>query len=182
MISALESDILYRGRLLALEGPDRLLSGLHSSISYHNHKIQLEPAPNSSVRPDVHFRLNGDGLQIVPLFFTGTGRGWQFSPEWRPMLGYRIRGIGAQNQVSRASVQSLALALGTSRAEVLQALVTPATNGEIARKLKNSAGAISQHLHRLTNAGLVRPHRVGKRVYYHLTERGENLLTLFDST
>jgi DNA-binding transcriptional ArsR family regulator len=182
MISALESDILYRGRLLALEGPGQLLSGLHSTIFYQNHQIQLEPAPNSSIHPDVHFKLSGDGLQIVPLFFTGTGRGWQISPEWRPMLGYRIRGIGAQSQVSPSTIQSLALALGTSRAEVLQALVTPATNTEIAHKLQNSAGAISQHLHRLTKAGLVRPHRVGKRVYYQLTQRGENLLTLFDRT
>jgi DNA-binding transcriptional ArsR family regulator len=43
-----------------------------------------------------------------------------------------------------------------------------------------TGGTVSQHLMRLAEAGLVEPHRSGKRVYYHLTERGETLIALFD--
>jgi DNA-binding MarR family transcriptional regulator len=55
----------------------------------------------------------------------------------------------------------------------------PMNTGEIAQRLQITAGAASQHLSRLNQAGLVEPHRSGKRVYYHLTSRGEKLLALF---
>jgi Mn-dependent DtxR family transcriptional regulator len=63
---------------------------------------------------------------------------------------------------------------------VLQTLKTPANTGDLAKKLAISAGTASQHLHRLTRAGLVEPHRIGKHVFYHLTRRGEALIALFD--
>ncbi len=44
-----------------------------------------------------------------------------------------------------------------------------------------TAGAVSQHLGRLKEAGLVEPLRQGRRVFYRLTSRGEQLVGLFDS-
>jgi DNA-binding transcriptional ArsR family regulator len=72
------------------------------------------------------------------------------------------------------------MALGAGRARVLETLRTPASTGEIAQKLGVSSGAVSQILSRLAQADLVESHRVGKRVYYHLTRRGEELIVLFE--
>ncbi len=95
------------------------------------------------------------------------------------MIGYNARGVGQYNQDSRAS-KPLELALGAARAAVLQTLVTPASTGEVAHKLGIASGGVSEHLKRLTQAGLAEPHRSGKRVYYQLTRRGEDLIALFE--
>jgi DNA-binding transcriptional ArsR family regulator len=98
------------------------------------------------------------------------------------MLAYGIRGGGLWYQAASHPNESLELALGTGRARVLQLLMTPSSNQEVAHKAQITASAASQQLLRLTKAGLVEPHRSGKWVYYYLTERGENLLALFDTT
>ena len=98
------------------------------------------------------------------------------------MLIYSARGLGLWEQHVREVNPALELALGEGRARVLQELSRPANTGEIARRLDISAGAVSQHLNRLNQAGLVEPHRNGKHVFYHLTDRGEQLLFLFDKT
>jgi len=178
MISVLEGDLLYRGRLMALDGPEALLPDLHSSISYQDRQIHIgrvcdHPKPNKVVE------LNGDGIQLVPVIFAGCGRAYQITPEWRPMILYSARGVGLYNGETRAS-KPLELALGASRAQVLQGLRVPATTGELAHRLQLTSGAISQQLDRLKRAGLVEPHRSGKRVYYRLTRLGEELMALFE--
>ena len=101
-------------------------------------------------------------------------------PEWQAMLIYAPRGTGLWwREFTPTPDQSLEIALGEGRAQVLRALVTPMNTGEIGLRLHITAGAVSQHLNRLQQAGLVEPHRSGKRVYYQLTERGEKLLALF---
>ena len=55
----------------------------------------------------------------------------------------------------------------------------PSTTTELARVLGASPGSVSQHLSRLRRAGLVEPHRVGRRVYYRLSSSGESLLGVF---
>jgi DNA-binding MarR family transcriptional regulator len=50
----------------------------------------------------------------------------------------------------------------------------------MAHRLSLTSGAISQQLDRLKRAGLVESHRSGKRVYYRLTRRGEDLIALFE--
>lgn len=180
MVAALEGDILYRGRLLALDGPGSLLNDLHPTIAYQQGQLNVTPVCNHAHCPR-EISLRGDGIQLVPSNFLESGRAVQVTPEWQPMIVYKARGVGAHNRQTRAS-QSLELALGTGRARVLQTLVTPSTTGEVAYKLYISAATASQHLSRLTKAGLITPRRSGKRVYYHLTERGEQLIALFDRT
>jgi hypothetical protein len=178
MTSVLEGDILHRGRLLALEGLGSVLPGLHPSISYKGNELHLAPVPAPAHCPD-EVMLHGEGIQLVPIVFNAAGRTWKATPEWRPMIGYTPRGVGVSCQSTRAS-KPLELALGAGRARVLQGLRTPASTGELAHKLNLTSGAISQQLHRLMRAGLVEPHRSGKRVYYRLTRRGEELLALFE--
>jgi DNA-binding transcriptional ArsR family regulator len=178
MITVLESDVLYRARLLALNGPRHLFSDLHATIDYDNSAIQIQPCCQY-LDEDVDFSLDGNGLQLVPAIFKGCGRMFQVVPEWKPLLVYGVRGTGGiWNQ--KPPSQTLEMALGAGRARVLETLRTPASTGEIAHKLGVSSGAVSQILSRLAQADLVESHRVGKRVYYHLTRRGEELIVLFE--
>jgi DNA-binding transcriptional ArsR family regulator len=180
LTAILEGDILYHARLLAVEGPEKLLDELHPKIHYQDLTVIIDKQHCSS--DDYH--LNGSGLQLVPVVFAKHGPSYQIEPEWHPMILYGVRGAGLwdqQSQTQRTS-RSLELALGSGRARVLQTLTTPLNTGEIARTLEISSGAVSQHLNRLQQAGLVEPRRSSKWVYYHLTPRGEELLQLFDRT
>jgi DNA-binding transcriptional ArsR family regulator len=56
------------------------------------------------------------------------------------------------------------------------------TTTELAGDLDRSPAAVSAHLTRLKVAGLVEPHRSGKRVFYRLSGAGEALLEVFDET
>ena len=178
MIANIEGDMLYRARLLALDGPGALFGDLHSTVNLDRNKIEIQSSCQRKHK-EFELSLNGEGLQLVPLIFRGCGRMYQVAPGWQPMLAYGIRTAGLWYQRQAASDQSLELALGAGRARVLRALSTPATTGEVAYRLRISAAAASQHLSRLNKAGLSQPRRSGKRVYYQLTERGQKLITLF---
>lgn len=181
MIATLESDVLYRARQLALDGPGSLFDDLHSTVDFQNNQIQLQPVCQH-MHNDIDLTLNGTGIQLVPLIFRGCGRMFQVAPGWQPMLAYGVRGTGMWYQKAPQSNRSLEHALGVGRARVLQVLRIPVSNAEVAFKAQISTATASQHLMRLKKAGLVQPHRQGKRVYYSLTERGENLLDLFETT
>jgi hypothetical protein len=181
MLAVLDGDILYRGRVLTLDGLESLLPNLHPSISYQRHAIHLGPVghSNTPAHCPVKVELEGRGIQFVPIIFNVAGRTWKTTAEWRPMIGYTARGVGLYNSETRASLP-LETTLGAGRAQVLQALVVPASTGELAHRLMITSGAVSQQLDRLKQAGLVEAHRSGKRVYYQLTRRGEELIALFE--
>ena len=84
---------------------------------------------------------------------------------------------GAWHREPIRADESLALTLGAVRARLLQALVTPSNTGELAQKLNVTAGAVSQHLGRLSEAGLVNSYRNGRWVYHHLTYRASGSWT-----
>lgn len=178
--NVLDGDILHRARSLALKGASAVFGELHPTMSYQPGQITIAKRH----KPDcgLDFSLNGEGIQLVPTVFIGPGIWWQIVPEWRPMLIYQARGVGLWRPSEDEVESSLEIALGAGRARVLQSLETPLNTGELARLLEVSSAAVSQHLARLQQAGLVEPHRSGKRVYYQLTRRGENLLSVFDGT
>jgi len=177
MVAILEGDMLYRARQLALYGSKTLFADIQPGLSLEDGEIKIP-------KKDKHFEavLHGSGLQLVPAIFSGfCNIHWQINEMWHPMIIYGARGVGAWRQTNENEPpdQSLELTMGSARARVLVSLLTPLNTGEIANSLDLSAGAISQHLDHLNQAGLVEPHRSGKRVYYHLTSRGTQLLTLF---
>jgi DNA-binding transcriptional ArsR family regulator len=176
MVSIKETDVLYRARILALDGPGSLFKDLHPGMSYQDSQLAIQANPRSR-HADAEFRLNGEGFQLVPTVF-GTECRLQIVPEWRPRLSYPVRGGGLLYQ--KPPSQSLELALGAGRASVLQALTTPASTSELAYRLMVTSSAVSQQLDRLKRAGLVEARRSGKRVYYQLTQRGEALIALFE--
>jgi DNA-binding MarR family transcriptional regulator len=207
MMGIIESDVLYRARTLALDGPGTLFEDLHasvgyrecegrqcacvhpdsevslfedltSSVSYRDHVIEIRRTCQCA-HDDLDISLMGTGLQLAPTVFASKCL-YQIVPESPAMLAYQVRGTGVWMQSERAANRSLEIALGASRAHVLEALTTPQSTGELAFNLHVTAGTVSQHLSRLCEAGLIAPRRSGKRVYYHLTERGETLIALFE--
>jgi DNA-binding transcriptional ArsR family regulator len=177
LTAVLDGDVLYHARQMALKGPTVMLQDLHPMIEYHDGMIEIHKPQR-----DYDYELSGTGLQLVPAIFSGPGVSWQIDPDWHPMIIYGPRGLGLWGQDSAEANPALEVALGEGRARVLQELVRPTNTGEIARRLQVSAGAVSQHLNRLNEAGLVEAFRNGKHVYYHLTDRGTQLLVLFDKT
>mgnify|MGYP001158819691 CR=1 FL=1 len=183
MKTVLDGDILYKARQLAVGGPSGLFADLHPDVTYEPGQLQVNKGHSrAGATFEMDLTLNGQGIQLVPAIFSASKIHWQIVPEWHPMLIYSPRGAGLWRQEVPGVDQSLELLLGAGKARVLQELETPANTGEIARKLSITAGAVSQHLSRLNQAGLVEPHRSGKVVFYHLTPRGQQLLVLFDAT
>jgi predicted transcriptional regulator len=208
MTATLEGDILYRARQLALGGYKAMFSDLRPTIdycmltdeggrastAYHSYRAQNNQAttPNAAHQKSViqvkaacqqeaEFVLNGGGMQLVPTIFRCCGPGYWFAEGWQALLSYGARGTGLWYQRAPLPTQSLELALGAGKASILRILHTPTSNSEVAFRAQIAAATANQHLMRLAQMGLVRSNRSGKRVYYSLTERGENLLELFDA-
>jgi hypothetical protein len=178
MLAMLEQDVLYRARMVAIEGASAAFTDM-GKVAYRSGQLHIQPTPMAR-QDDWDLHLEGQGVQLVPSVIAGFGRYLGIFPDAPLMLAYEARGTGLWMQPPERPKQSLELALGASRAQVLIGLRTPSSTTELALRLHVSAGSISQHLMRLAGAGLVESRRSGKRVYYHLTERGESLIALFD--
>jgi DNA-binding transcriptional ArsR family regulator len=70
----------------------------------------------------------------------------------------------------------LSALLGRTRAAMLAALAEPATTSALAARLDVTAGAVSQHLNVLRDAGLVTTARDGRQVLHVRTSRADALL------
>lgn len=176
VVNIVEGDLLFRARQLALSGSNSVLSDLDEAATFDGKALRLDKKHYK--KPDSYFVLDQEGLHLVPSVF-GAGVMWQVAPEYNPMIIYGARGIGQWQQTQPDLDESLELLLGPGRASVLAELDSPATTSELALNLHLTAGAVSQHLNVLNRAGLVQSNRSGKRVYYSLSQKGEDLLRLF---
>jgi DNA-binding transcriptional ArsR family regulator len=172
----LEGDTIKRGQALAFGGVEALLSGLHPKARYEGGTLELEKSYEAVIEPA------GRGITLVPCVFVWPKIDVLVQPGYRPTLAYGPRGVANLWTSSSPPPDGTALeaALGTGRASVLKNLHVPTTTSELARQLRLSPAAVSAHLSRLKAAGLVEPHRDGKRVYYRLSGAGESLLGIFD--
>jgi DNA-binding transcriptional ArsR family regulator len=75
--------------------------------------------------------------------------------------------------------ERLAQVVGTPRARILSALSTPMTQKDLTDALHLTNGPVGTQLAALTTAGLLDRARVGQRVFYRLSDRGEQLLVVF---
>jgi DNA-binding transcriptional ArsR family regulator len=170
----LEGDVLKRARTLAFEGPEALFSGLHRAVRYRQGVVEVDKRWEQEVDPDGH------GLLLIPVVFAWPDVYVISDAPWQPTLVYSPRGVARMWESEPPQTgEPLRAALGRGRASVLKSLVVPSTTTELARVLGTSPGSVSQHLSRLRRAGLVEPHRVGRRVYYRLSSSGESLLGVF---
>lgn len=178
MMGVLENEILFRAKRFALHGADKGLDDLGHNGTFADGVLTIEKThlpflPSS-------YNLAGRGFQLVPTIFKGHV-GSHIRPDERPMLMYSARGTGLLHiENDDDPDESLQLLVGEAKARVLHALRGPRHTQELARILNLSSGAVSQHLRRLQQAGMVDSHRSGYYVYYRLTHRGEQLLELFD--
>jgi DNA-binding transcriptional ArsR family regulator len=168
---------LYQ-QALAFGGVEALLSGLHPKARYEGGKLELEKTYEAVIEPA------GRGTTLVPCVFAWPKVDVLVQPGYQPTLAYGPRRVASLWTSSSPPPDGTALevALGTGRASVLKNLLVPTTTSELARQLRLSPAAVSAHLSRLKAAGLVEPHRDGKRVYYRLSCVGESLLKLFGET
>lgn len=176
MVAVLENDILYRSRHLTVEGVETMINNLMPSISYLPGQIKV--AKHESKR-SYSLSFEDEGLQLVPVIFSGNHVYHQITPEWKRMVIYTARGAGLWQYELPKPSEALELTLGIGKARLLVALQTPMNTGELAHKLILTAGAVSQQLKNLQQAGLVESFRSGKNVYHRLTMRGEKLMELF---
>lgn len=180
--AVLEGDILWRARLLALDGAAGLLRDLHPQVCWRD---------DATVRVDAgtaerEVRPAGRGLLLVPSIFAWPDVSLATDPAWRPTLRFAARGIaelwlqdGAPPTLDAAA--ALGELIGQTRAALLLRLQAPMTTGEVARRAGLTAGAASQHLTALAAAGLLQRTRVGRRVYYQRSGRGERVLAALHS-
>lgn len=178
LATLLENDLLYRARALALYGIDAMFTDLSDRLEYRRGAILIHK--DNKPHYPASFELEGAGVQLVPSAFAVCGGMWQVVPEYTPMLIYQTRGLGLWRDTSATpSDEALQLTLGTSRARLLQALAEPAHTNDLAQRLSLTAGAVSQQLGRLSQAGLIESYRSGSKVFHRLSNRGERLMDVF---
>ncbi len=180
--SVLDADVMFRARQLALQGINPLFGSLSRVLTYEDSTIRIaKPIEKNATVKAAEVVFNGTGLQLIPSMFACPDLSWQTHPNWQPMILYRARGTGLWYQpLPEDSDEALQVLMGSTRARLLHTLIQePVNTSELANRLEITAGAVSQHLNLLNQAGLVESYRSGSRVYYRLSPRGEGLLSLF---
>jgi DNA-binding transcriptional ArsR family regulator len=170
--ATLESDIAYRGARLAEGGPVAAFSDLNPGVSWRDGTLDVRRPYEATVA------LEGRGLVLLPVVFA-WGHVWaMIDPPWQPTLVYAPRGVGLLWERPQRAPDALADLLGRRRALLLAELATPATTQELARRLRASAGGVSEHLGVLRRAGLIAGRRDGRAVRYERTRTGDDLAGL----
>ena len=169
--SALEGDVLHRGRQLAGGGPQELFADLDPGVRWQDGTLTLR---HPTV--DVEHELDGRGLVLVPSAFTWPRVFTKVDPRWPPVMRYPCRGTATLWDPGAATPAGLAGVLGGSRARLLAELAAPATTTDLAVRTGLTAPGVSQHLAKLRAAGLVSAHRSGSVVLYARTAVADALL------
>ena len=149
-------------------------------MGYGGGKIELEKPLDVVVEPA------GRGISLIPCVFVWPKVDVLVEPGYQPTLAYPPRGaanLWTASSPRESNGTALGAALGDSRASVLKCLLpAPTTTMELSQQLRLAPAAVSAHLSRLKVAGLVEPHRSGRKVYYRLSSAGESLLEIFGET
>lgn len=168
-----EQDLLYRSRVLAEGGAQRLFAGLGPQIGWDSAGVLRIDSPLFDIAEDG----GGRGLLLVPTVFGGERIFSVVAEPWQPTIRYPPRGLGLLwSPPASEAAAGLAGVVGATRAAILAALSEPASTSDLARRCGISAGGASQQLGLLLGAGLVQRHRVGRRVLYARTLAAESLL------
>ncbi|MFD3688449.1 ArsR/SmtB family transcription factor [Nocardiopsis sp. NPDC058631] len=117
------------------------------------------------------------GLVLIPVVLGSPYVLIKKNTSTQTTIRYPARGIGALWSAGTHTPSGAAVRLiGRARAELLEALRSPATTTDIARALGVTASAVSQHLRVLRENGLVTRERSGRAVLYTTTGLGEKLV------
>lgn len=168
----LDADILYRAATLSRVGVARTIIDLHPRIHWDGTDLVIEDNPDWP-RATVDVELGAGGLVLVPSVFAWPDIVTKVTTATHTVVRYPARGVGAMWEsalwaAAAAGGPPLALArlIGGSKAELLSALRAPSTTTELAGRLGVTAGAVSQQLRILRDAGLVTGTRDRREVLY----------------
>jgi DNA-binding transcriptional ArsR family regulator len=172
--AVLDADIAYRAKQLAAGGVERLFADLHPDLQWHHGRLTLFERWRSD--RVANGRAPG-GLVLLPVVLGTPHVLIKLHTTTQTTVRYPARGIGALWTAGTRPVSGSAVRLlGRPRAELLEALRSPATTTDLARALDVSPSAVSQHLGILRDSGLIAGERSGRSVLYLTTERGLALL------
>lgn len=169
ILRLLEADVLWRSQRLATGGVHALFDDLHETVTLDGKRLfAADPF-------DYVGQLSGTGLTLVP-----HAMGWpsvrKMIEPYLPTIAYPVRGVATLWETTPPPPpDALAALIGSTRATILTTLAEPATTTTLARRMRLTPGAISQHLTVLHASGLVSRTRVTGTVLYRRTTRGDVL-------
>ena len=168
----LEADTTYRARQLATGGARLLFADIHPNLQWHDGVLTV-----TEMVGDHTVAAAGRGLLLTPSIFAYKPVP-PLDPGEPPSLGYPSRGIGTLwSPPPQPDPAALVDLLGRTRTLLLQMLEEPLPTVEIARRLKVTPSAVSQHLQVLHATGLVTRARDRRHVLYRRTQTGDQLTT-----
>ena len=171
-----EDEVLIRARTFATEGVDALFAGLESQARWTPPVLEL------TKHIDADYRAGERRLLLVPLVFAEGCRLYSTDDPEVLTVSFQARGAGALRErpaePAEGSGDRLGLLLGRGRASVLRQLGAPLTTAGISDRLGLAPSTVSEHLSVLADSDVVTRHRVGRSVYYQLTDTGRALLAL----
>ncbi|ACZ90110.1 ArsR/SmtB family transcription factor [Streptosporangium roseum] len=171
--AVLDADVIYRAKQLAAGGAERLFADLHPDLRWCDGRLVLQEARRRTER--VVNRGPG-GLVLMPVVLGSPYVLIKKSTSTQTTVRYPARGVGALwTAGTRPPAGSAVRLLGRARAELLEALRSPATTTDLARALGVTPSAVSQHLGVLRESGLVARERSGRNVLYMTTALGASL-------
>jgi DNA-binding transcriptional ArsR family regulator len=176
MRTLIDGEVLRRAKAMAQAGPDSLLEDLHPRIRWRRPVLELVK------RTDLTLGAGERRLQLVPQVFAADGViVGEYDAELFT-LTFQVRGAAAltrrRDRSGDGGDDRLGLLLGRSRAAILRELAGPLTTQGLADRLGVAPSTVSEHLSVLVAAGVVHRHRIGRRVYYQVTDPGRSLLGL----
>jgi DNA-binding transcriptional ArsR family regulator len=166
----LEADTTYRAGQLATGGARLLFADIHPNVQWSDGVLSItEMVGHHTVA------AAGRGLLLIPSIFANKPVPPLDSTE-PPSLAYPSRGIATLwAPSSQPDPTALVDLLGRTRAVLLQMLDEPLATVEIARRLKVTPSAVSQHLQVLHATGLLARARDRRHVLYRRTPTGDQL-------
>ncbi|MCL8013819.1 helix-turn-helix domain-containing protein [Streptomyces sp. AS02] len=169
-----EDEVLVRARTFATEGVDALFAGLEARAKWTPPVLEL------TKHIDAEYHAGERRLLLVPLVFAEGCRLYSTDDPEVLTVSFQARGAAVlrERQEEPAAGDRLGLLLGRGRAAVLRELGGPLTTAGIADRLGLAPSTVSEHLSVLAESGVVTRHRVGRSVYYQLTDTGRALLAL----
>lgn len=167
---ALEADMTYRARQLAIGGARLLFSDMHPNLRWRDGVLRID-----KVIGEYTVTASGRGLLLIPSVFAHKPAP-PISPDEPPVLAYPSRAVATLwAPVPPADATALTSLLGAPRARLLLLIEEPLATAEIARRLRVTPSAVSQHLRVLYATGLVTRARDGRWVLYRRSSLGDQL-------
>jgi DNA-binding transcriptional ArsR family regulator len=174
--AVLEREVGLAGRELVTKGTTAVLRSLHARVTVHPGRLHYPSPQRGRAAVDLGRRV----LALVPMVCGPRALLTSEDRDDAIVIAYAARGVGAVwRPVGSEQDMALANLLGDTRARVVEAIRQPATTQAVAGLVGISPANASHHLNALALQGLARRDRVGKAVFYALSERGAALFELF---